>query len=164
MTGFRVGQGIDFHRFDPMREMILGGVKLDVSYGLAGHSDADVLLHAVMDALLGAAGLGDIGMLFPDSDDRYRDADSTQLLEQVLRDVREAGLRPVNLDITMIGQQPKINPWRAAIRSNLARILGIPVNQVNLKATTTETMGALGRKEGLACSAVALVQDQETGT
>ncbi len=164
MTGFRVGQGIDFHRFDLMREMILGGVKLDVSYGLAGHSDADVLLHAVMDALLGAAGLGDIGMLFPDSDDRYRDADSTQLLEQVLRDVREAGLRPVNLDITMIGQQPKINPWRAAIRSNLARILGIPVNQVNLKATTTETMGALGRKEGLACSAVALVQDQETGT
>ncbi len=160
MTGFRVGQGIDFHRFDPMREMILGGVRLDVSYGLAGHSDADVLLHAVMDALLGAAGLGDIGMLFPDTDDTYQDADSTQLLKQVLQDVREAGLQPVNLDVTVIGQQPKINPWREAIRSNLARILDIAETRVNIKATTTETMGSLGRKEGLACSAIVLVQSE----
>lgn len=160
MTGFRVGQGIDFHRFDPMREMILGGVRLDVSYGLAGHSDADVVLHAVMDALLGAAGLGDIGMLFPDTDPAYQNADSGKLLTDVMERILEAGFQPVNLDVTIIGQQPKVNPWRPAIRSNLARILGIPENLVNIKATTTETMGALGRKEGLACSAVVLLKSK----
>lgn len=158
MTDFRIGQGIDFHRFDPTRRMVLGGVKLDVSYGLAGHSDADVLLHAVMDALLGASGLGDIGMLFPDTDPKYRDADSAQLLGEVLGQVRAAGFVPVNLDITLIGQQPKIYLWRSAIRARVAGLMTIPEDRVSIKATTTETMGALGRKEGLACSAVVLIR------
>lgn len=158
MTDFRIGQGIDFHRFDSTRRMVLGGVKLDVSYGLAGHSDADVLLHAVMDALLGASGLGDIGMLFPDTDPKYRDADSAQLLGEVLGQVRAAGFVPVNLDITLIGQQPKIYLWRSAIRARVAGLMTIPEDRVSIKATTTETMGALGRKEGLACSAVVLIR------
>jgi 2-C-methyl-D-erythritol 2,4-cyclodiphosphate synthase len=149
-----VGIGYDSHRFAPDRRLLLGGVRVEHSRGLAGHSDADVVLHAVTDALLGAAGLGDIGEHFPDTNERYRDADSMRLLDQVLPSVREQGLEPVNLDCTIVMERPKLGSHRQAIRESLAATLRLSLRRVNVKATTGEGMGFIGRGEGVAALAV----------
>jgi 2-C-methyl-D-erythritol 2,4-cyclodiphosphate synthase len=149
------GIGFDSHRLEPGRRLVLGGVEIPHELGLQGHSDADVLTHAVIDALLGAAGLGDIGELFPDTDERHRDADSLELLAEVVARVGAAGLAIVNVDCTLIAEQPKLAPHKPAIRARLAAVLGIATERVNVKATTAERMGFVGRAEGLAALAVA---------
>lgn len=150
-----VGIGYDCHRLVEGRRLVLGGVELDSRLGLEGHSDADVLTHALIDALLGAAGLGDIGQHFPDDDERYRDADSIELLGVVVGMLRERDLRPVNVDCTVILERPRLGPHREAIRSGLAAALGLDPARVNLKATTSEGIGFIGRGEGAAALAVA---------
>lgn len=152
----RIGQGIDFHVYQLGRQMILGGIDLELDYGLLGHSDADVLLHALSDAILGALGLGDIGRHFPDSDPAYRGADSGELLKQVLERMHEQGYRLVNADLTLIGQKPKLAPYRDRIEDNIKRLTGCEA--INVKATTTEKMGAIGREEGLAAMAIVLLE------
>jgi 2-C-methyl-D-erythritol 2,4-cyclodiphosphate synthase len=149
------GIGYDCHRFAPGRRLVLGGVEIPHERGLEGHSDADVLTHAVIDALLGAAGLGDIGEHFPDTDARYRDADSLELLETVLTTVTMAGFEVENVDSTVIMESPKLGPYRQEIRERLALVLNLPVGRVNVKATTGEGMGWVGRGEGVAALAVA---------
>ncbi|MGB2983681.1 MAG: 2-C-methyl-D-erythritol 2,4-cyclodiphosphate synthase [Candidatus Bipolaricaulia bacterium] len=158
MSDRRVGLGIDFHRFTADRPLILGGVSVPHEQGLLGHSDADVLTHAICDALLGAAGLGDIGVHFPDSDEAYRGASSIGLLGEVMAKVRDAGLRSVNVDATVIAEEPKLTPHFAEMREILSRALGIEAGLVGLKATTSEGMGAVGRGEGIAAFAVALIE------
>ncbi|HUB36194.1 MAG TPA: 2-C-methyl-D-erythritol 2,4-cyclodiphosphate synthase [Solirubrobacteraceae bacterium] len=149
------GIGFDSHRLEPGRRLVLGGVEIPHELGLAGHSDADVLTHAVIDALLGAAGLGDIGELFPDTDERHRDADSLALLAEVVARVGAAGFAIVNVDCTLIAEQPKLAPHRPAIRARLAAVLRLATERVSVKATTAERMGFVGRAEGLAALAVA---------
>jgi 2-C-methyl-D-erythritol 2,4-cyclodiphosphate synthase len=148
------GIGYDSHRLAPERKLILGGVEIPAELGLDGHSDADVLTHAVIDALLGAAGLGDIGEHFPDSDERYRDADSIELLQTVLPRVVAQGLEVVNVDATVVMERPRLGPHRGAIRERLAGALEIAVGRVNVKATTGEGIGFVGRGEGVAALAV----------
>lgn len=157
----RVGQGFDVHRFaEPAagRPLMLMGLAIPHDRGLLGHSDADVMLHALMDALLGAAGLGDIGQHFPDTDAAFRGADSAALLERVMGELRNRGWRVLNADVTLIGERPRIGTHRQAMRERIAPILGIPVEDLNVKATTTEQLGFTGRGEGLAAQAVALLQ------
>jgi 2-C-methyl-D-erythritol 2,4-cyclodiphosphate synthase len=156
----RVGQGFDIHPFsdDPARPLVLGGVTFPDGPGLAGHSDADVVAHAVTDALLGAAGLGDIGQHFPDTDERYRDADSMLLLRTVVATLAERGLAVVHVDATVVMERPKLAPHRDAIRATLADGLGVTREQVNVKASTGEGMGFVGRGEGIAALAVATVR------
>jgi 2-C-methyl-D-erythritol 2,4-cyclodiphosphate synthase len=156
----RIGQGFDVHRFQPepsARPLMLMGLQVPHDRGLVGHSDADVMLHALMDALLGAAGLGDIGQHFPDTDPAYRGADSARLLEAVMDAVRGRGFRVVNADVCLIGERPKLGPHRQAMRERVAPILGIPAEDLNVKATTTEKLGFTGRGEGLAAQAVVLL-------
>ena len=153
----RSGVGWDSHRFEEGRRLVLGGVTLDFRLGLAGHSDADALTHAVIDALLGAAGLGDIGQHFPDSDERWRDADSIELLRTVRGMVGEAGLAPVNVDATVLCEAPKLGPYRARMRARLAEALAVEPSAVNVKFTTAEGMGWVGRGEGIAAMAIATV-------
>jgi 2-C-methyl-D-erythritol 2,4-cyclodiphosphate synthase len=153
----RVGQGFDLHALVPGRRLLLGGVPIEYERGLLGHSDADVLLHAVTDALLGAAGLGDIGRTFPDSDPAYRDADSGTLLSQVVQRVRQQGWRVANLDCTIIAEGPRIAPYVAAIQGSIAVLLDVDVTRVNVKGKTTERLGAIGRGEAIAASAVVLL-------
>jgi 2-C-methyl-D-erythritol 2,4-cyclodiphosphate synthase len=148
------GIGYDSHRLAEGRRMILGGVEIPGELGLDGHSDADVLTHAVIDALLGAAGLGDIGEHFPDSDNRYRDADSIELLQTVLTRVVAQGLELVNVDTTVVMERPKLAPHREAIRERLASALGVALGRVNVKASTGEGIGFVGRGEGVAALAV----------
>lgn len=148
------GIGYDSHRLAPGRRLILGGVEIPSDVGLDGHSDADVLTHAIIDALLGAAGLGDIGQHFPDSDERYRDADSLELLASVLPLVFAQGLEPVNVDSTVVMERPKLAPHREAIRESLAAALGVAPARVNVKASTGEGIGFVGRGEGVAALAV----------
>jgi len=157
MVPFRVGQGFDVHRLVEGRRCVLGGVEIPHEKGLLGHSDADVLLHAIADALLGAIGAGDIGMHFPDTDDRWRGADSSKLLERVGEIVREAGYEIGNVQGTVICERPKIGPHMDAMRANVARALGVESGQVGIQATTTEKLGFPGRGEGIAAMAVALV-------
>lgn len=152
------GIGYDSHRLAAGRRLVIGGVEIAHEQGLAGHSDADVLAHAVIDALLGAAGLGDIGEHFPDSDERFKDADSMQLLAQVVESVREHGLEIVNMDCTLVMERPKLGPHRAAIREALARTLGLTPQRVNVKASTGEGIGFVGRGEGVAALAVVSLQ------
>jgi len=149
------GIGYDSHRFSPGRRLVLGGVEVPYERGLDGHSDADVLAHAVIDALLGAAGLGDIGEHFPDTDERFRDADSMQLLGIVVETVLAAGLQIVNVDCTIVMEAPKLGAHRAAIRERLAGELGLQAARVNVKASTGEGMGFVGRGEGVAALAIA---------
>jgi 2-C-methyl-D-erythritol 2,4-cyclodiphosphate synthase len=152
------GIGYDCHRFAAGRRLVLGGVEIPHERGLEGHSDADVLTHAVIDALLGAAGLGDIGEHFPDTDERYRDADSLELLETVLTTVIAAGFAVENVDCTVAMEAPRLGPHRQAIRERLARALGLGATRVNVKATTGEGMGFVGRGEGVAALAVACLR------
>ena len=158
MTESRVGLGIDMHRLVAGRPLILGGVEVLFERGLLGHSDADVLTHAICDALLGAAGLGDIGIHYPDTDKHFRGISSLRLLEDVVDKLRGAGWRVVNVDVTVIAERPTLSRYFGAMRANLALVLGIDETRVNLKATTSETMGAIGRGEGIAAWAVCLIQ------
>ena len=153
----RIGHGYDVHRTDPTRDMFIGGVKIDCGFGLLGHSDADVLLHAISDALLGAAALGDIGKHFPDSDEKYKGADSLVLLAEVARLLRENGYFTVNVDATVLAQAPKLAPYIPQMRKNIASALGVDVNDVSVKATTEEGLGFTGNKEGIAAHAVCLI-------
>jgi 2-C-methyl-D-erythritol 4-phosphate cytidylyltransferase/2-C-methyl-D-erythritol 2,4-cyclodiphosphate synthase len=154
---FRVGTGFDVHRFEPGRRLVLGGVEFPGETGLLGHSDADVVLHAAMDALLGAASLDDIGALFPPGDPSFAGADSRRLAAEVASRVRARGFEIVNLDLTLLGERPRIRPAAASMRAAIGDAFGIPADRVGLKATTLEGIGGLGRGEGLACQAVALL-------
>ena len=155
----RIGHGYDVHKLVPGRALILGGVQIPYEKGLLGHSDADVLLHAVSDALLGAAGLGDIGKHFPDTDPQYKDADSLKLLQEVGKKVTIAGYRVSNIDVTMIAQRPKLRPYIETMEQNIAAALGIDQSRVNVKATTEEGLGFTGTMEGMACHAVCLLEE-----
>ena len=159
MKIMRIGHGFDAHALVAGRRLVIGGVSIPHEKGLAGHSDADVLIHAVCDALLGAAGLGDIGTHFPDSDARYKDIDSRRLLREVARLLKERGLKVANVDATVIAQAPRMAPHIAAMRANLAADLGVAPDAVNVKAKTTEKLGFVGRGEGIAAEAVALLSD-----
>ena len=158
MTGLRIGHGYDVHRLTEGRRLILGGVEVSYEKGLLGHSDADVLTHAVMDALLGAAALGDIGKLFPDTDAAYAGISSILLLERVAERLREAGYAVVNLDATVLAQAPKLAPYRERMRENLARVLVLDASRVSVKATTEEGLGFTGEGLGIAAHAVALLE------
>ncbi len=155
----RIGHGYDVHKLVEGRDLILGGVKIDHHLGLLGHSDADVLLHAVSDALLGAAGLGDIGKHFPDTDPQYKGADSLKLLEIVAQRVKEAGYRVSNIDVTMIAQRPKLRPHIDKMQENIARAVGVEASRVNVKATTEEHLGFTGTEQGMACHAMCLLEE-----
>ena len=155
----RIGHGYDVHKLVPCRDLILGGVKIEYHLGLLGHSDADVLLHAVSDALLGAAGLGDIGKHFPDTDPRYKGADSMVLLRSVAEKVADKGYRVSNVDVTMIAQAPKLRPHIPQMEQNIAAALGIELDRVNVKATTEEYLGFTGEGLGMACHAVCLLEE-----
>ena len=155
----RIGHGYDVHRLVEGRDLILGGVKIDYEKGLLGHSDADVLLHAVSDALLGAAGLGDIGKHFPATDPQYKGADSMKLLEAVAEKVKAAGYRISNIDVTMIAQRPKLAPHIPQMVKNIAFAVGIGENRVNVKATTEEKLGFTGEGLGMSCHAVCLLEE-----
>ena len=156
----RVGQGFDAHRFENGRKLILGGEEIEHPMGLLGHSDADVLTHALIDAILGAAGLGDIGMHFPDTDPAYEGASSIGMLKTVADDIRGLGFQVTNIDITVFAQSPRIAPFRAAIIRNLAEAMTIKPERISIKATTTEGMGFIGRSEGIAAAAVVLLENQ----
>ena len=155
----RIGHGYDVHRLVEGRDLILGGVKIPYEKGLLGHSDADVLLHAVSDALLGAAGLGDIGRHFPDTDPKYKGADSLELLRQVYRNISEKGYRVGNIDVTMIAQRPKLKDYIPQMQANIAAAVGTAPDRVNVKATTEEKLGFTCTGEGMACHAVCLLEE-----
>ena len=154
----RIGHGYDVHRYADGRELILGGVEIPYNKGLLGHSDADVLLHAVMDALLGAAALGDIGQHFPPNDDKYKDADSLKLLWEVVGMLRAEGFKIVNIDSTVCAQEPKLAPYIAEMRENIAVACGIKLSSVSVKATTEEGLGFTGKLEGVSATAVCLIE------
>jgi 2-C-methyl-D-erythritol 2,4-cyclodiphosphate synthase len=157
-TSLRIGLGFDAHRFTPDKALVLGGVRLRDNDGLEGHSDADVLTHAIMDALLGGAGEEDIGALFPDDDPAYAGADSTKLLTAVMTRLEKQGWRVVNVDAVVICEEPRVAPHRQAMRERLAAAMGVGIEQVGLRGTTTEHMGFTGRGEGIAAQAVALLE------
>ena len=155
----RIGHGYDVHKLVEGRDLILGGVKIDYELGLLGHSDADVLLHAVSDALLGAAGLGDIGRHFPDTDPKYKGADSGKLLAEVGEKIAAAGYKVGNIDVTMIAQKPKLKDHIPQMQKNIAEAVGIAPDRVNVKATTEEKLGFTGSGEGMSCHAVCLLEE-----
>ena len=155
----RIGHGYDVHKLVPCRDLILGGVKIPYELGLLGHSDADVLLHAVMDALLGAAALRDIGYHFPDTDMRYKGISSMELLGCVAEKIAAAGYRVGNIDVTLLAQRPKIKPFIPQMVENIAAVLGVDPGRVNVKATTEEGLGFTGSMEGMACHAVCLLEE-----
>lgn len=154
----RIGQGYDVHKLVEGRKLILGGVEIPHTVGLLGHSDADVLLHAIMDSLLGASALGDIGKLFPDTDERYKGADSLVLLKEVVRVLGEKGYKIVNIDSTVIAQSPKLKDYIVKMRENIACACNIDVDRVSVKATTEEHLGFTGRKEGISAHSVCLIE------
>jgi 2-C-methyl-D-erythritol 2,4-cyclodiphosphate synthase len=158
VLGMRVGSGFDLHAFGPGDHVMLGGVRVPHERGVVAHSDGDVLLHALVDALLGAAGLGDIGQHFPDSDPAWRGADSRRFVSATLELLARARWRVVNADLTLLAQAPRVATQRDAIRASIASLLGLPAAQVNVKATTTEQLGAIGRSEGLAAMATVLLE------
>jgi 2-C-methyl-D-erythritol 2,4-cyclodiphosphate synthase len=153
----RIGQGIDVHPFDPARPLILGGVRISDGGGLAGHSDADAVLHAITDAILGAAGAGDIGHYFPSTDERWRNADSSRFVQEAMRVLQDMDATIANVDVTIIAQQPKLAPHRDAMVASIARLLQLPEGHVNVKATTTDHLGFIGRAEGICAMAIVLV-------
>jgi 2-C-methyl-D-erythritol 2,4-cyclodiphosphate synthase len=158
MNEFRIGQGYDVHAFSSGDHVMLGGERIAHTQGVLAHSDGDVLLHALCDALLGAAGLGDIGMHFPDNDPRWRGADSRTFIRHARALLRERGYRVVNADATVIADAPKLGPYREAMRANIALDLETDIERVNVKATTSEGVGFIGRREGLACTACVLIE------
>jgi 2-C-methyl-D-erythritol 2,4-cyclodiphosphate synthase len=158
MTNLRVGHGYDVHRLVENRALILGGVRIEHPLGLLGHSDADVLLHAVMDSLLGAAALGDIGKHFPDSDERYKGADSLLLTKKVGEILREQGYQIVNVDATVLAQKPKLAPHIPQMRENIASALGCSIDQISVKATTEERLGFTGNEQGMASHAICMIE------
>lgn len=158
MSDLRIGLGVDAHALEDGVPLVLGGVTIDHPRGLAGHSDGDVIAHALTDALLGAAGLGDIGSLFPSGDERWEGADSLELLRDAYAQVRQVGFELVNADCILIGEEPRIAPHRAEMRRRLASALGVEPERVNVRATTTDKLGFTGRHEGLAAEAVALLE------
>lgn len=160
MVSVRIGQGYDVHCLAAGRKLIIGGVEIPFEKGLLGHSDADVLLHALCDALLGAAALGDIGKLFPDNDEKYRGISSLILLQETARAVRDAGYEISNVDCTLIAQRPRISPYVSQMRENIAAALNIDVSRVSVKATTEEHLGFTGRGEGISANAVALIKNR----
>lgn len=153
----RIGTGFDVHRLVENRKLILGGVEIPFEKGLLGHSDADVLLHAITDAILGAANMGDIGALFPDTDDQYKGADSSLLLKEAYRRVLQKGYQLENLDAVVMAQKPKLRPYISEMQKNIASVLSVEADQVSIKATTTEKLGFTGREEGIAAQAVVLL-------
>lgn len=153
----RIGQGIDVHPFDATRPLILGGVRISDTGGLSGHSDADAVLHAITDALLGAAGAGDIGHYFPSTDERWRNADSSRFVHEALRILDDMDAQIANVDVTIIAQQPKLAPHRDAMVASIARLLQLPEGHVNVKATTTDHLGFIGRAEGICAMAIVLI-------
>lgn len=153
----RIGHGYDVHRLCEGRKLIIGGVEIPHEFGLLGHSDADVLLHAISDSLLGAAAMGDIGTMFPDTDPAFKDADSLVLLRQVVLRLNESGFKPINIDATIIAQKPKMRPYIDTMRENIAKVLDIDVSCVNVKATTEEKLGFTGSCEGIAAHCVCLI-------
>lgn len=157
----RAGLGYDVHPLATERPLVLGGVRIPHKMGLTGHSDADVLIHAVCDALLGAAGMGDIGLHFPDTDPQFKDADSLGLLKQVGRLIAENGFSIENIDATVLAEQPRISPYRHDMQRNIADAVNVDPARVNVKATTTEGLGCIGRKEGIAAMCVALIGNQQ---
>ncbi|MEK4946925.1 MULTISPECIES: 2-C-methyl-D-erythritol 2,4-cyclodiphosphate synthase [Carnobacterium] len=157
----RVGQGYDVHQLVRDRSLIIGGVTIPYEYGLLGHSDADVLLHAIIDALLGAAGKGDIGYHFPDTDEQFKNVDSRELLRKVWRLLKQEGYTIGNIDATVLAERPKLAPYLAEMKENIAYDCQTSIQHVNVKATTSETMGFIGRKEGLAAMAVCLLEKQD---
>jgi 2-C-methyl-D-erythritol 2,4-cyclodiphosphate synthase len=159
----RVGIGHDTHRLAEGRPLILGGVRVEHGHGLIGHSDADVVLHAVTDALLGAAGLGDIGDAYPDTDPAWAGADSSRFLRETLRRLNQAGWRVVNVDVIVFAQEPKLGSIKGRIRANLADLLHLDLGAVNVKAKTGERVGAIGRAEAMSCQAVALIEEKDKG-
>jgi 2-C-methyl-D-erythritol 2,4-cyclodiphosphate synthase len=159
----RVGQGFDVHPFDDSRPLILGGVRIAESGGLAGHSDADAVLHAVVDALLGAAGAGDIGQYFPSEDPKWKGADSARFIREAKRIIDEMDGAIANLDITIIAQKPKLAPHREAMRGSIAQMLSIPAGRVNVKATTTDHLGFIGRSEGICAMAIVVIEIETEG-
>lgn len=156
----RIGHGYDVHKFAENRKLILGGVEIPYELGLLGHSDADVILHAIMDALLGAAALGDIGKLFPDNDDEFLNADSMKLLNKTVFVLSENGYKIGNIDATVIAQKPKLKDYISAMRENIAKVCGVDVSFISVKATTEEGLGFTGRKEGIAAHAVCLIEEK----
>ena len=158
MTNLRIGHGYDVHRLKTGRALILGGVTIPYDLGLDGHSDADVLTHAIMDALLGAAAAGDIGKLFPDNDEAFRGISSLELLRRVKLHLAEKNYKIVNVDATIIAQAPKLSPYRETMRENLAKVMEVDVEQVSVKATTEEHLGFTGRGEGIAAHAICLIE------
>ena len=160
MTPLRIGQGYDVHVFEPGDHVTLGGVKIPHTHGVRAHSDGDVLLHALCDALLGAAALGDIGMHFPDTDARWRGADSRAFVRHVRELLEQHGFTVVNVDATVLAEAPRLGKHRDAIRTHIAADLAIPLERVNVKATTSEGAGFIGRREGLACHAIALIEQR----
>lgn len=159
----RVGIGYDVHPFDPNRALVIGGVRIEGTWGLRGHSDADVLLHAIGDACLGAAALGDLGEHFPDSDPTWRGAPSAVLLARILELVRAKGLVPGNVDATVIAERPRIAPHRRAMRERIAELMALPLDRVSVKASTNNGLGAIGRAEGVAATAVVLLKEGDAG-
>lgn len=155
----RIGHGYDVHRLVEGRRLIVGGVDIPHTMGLLGHSDADVLLHAVSDALLGAAAMGDIGGMFPDTGERFKDADSLVLLKEIVARLNEAGYHIVNIDSTLLAQQPKMKPYIDLMRENIARVCSLEISDVSVKATTEERLGFTGREEGIAAHAVVLIDN-----
>ena len=158
MTNLRIGHGYDVHRLKTGRALILGGVNIPYDLGLDGHSDADVLTHAIMDALLGAAAAGDIGKLFPDNDETFRGISSLELLRRVKLHLAEKNYKIVNVDATIIAQAPKLSPYREEMRENLARVMEVDIDQVSVKATTEEHLGFTGKGEGIAAHAICLIE------
>jgi 2-C-methyl-D-erythritol 2,4-cyclodiphosphate synthase len=154
----RVGQGIDVHPFDAARPLVLGGVRISETGGLSGHSDADAVLHAITDALLGALGAGDIGHYFPSSDERWRDADSARFVHEAMRILKDRNATLANVDVTIIAQQPKLAPHRDAMVASIARLLELPEGRVNVKATTTDHLGFIGRAEGICAMAIVAIE------
>ncbi|MCH8027962.1 MAG: 2-C-methyl-D-erythritol 2,4-cyclodiphosphate synthase [candidate division Zixibacteria bacterium] len=162
MSEYRVGYGYDVHRLIEGRKLILGGVEIEFEKGLDGHSDADVVLHAICEAMLGAAALGDIGEHFPPDNPKYKDADSRELLKQVHKKVKESGWSHIeNIDVTIMAERPKLTRFKALMKEEIAKLLGIDSSRVNIKATTAEGLGAVGRQEGIAAAAVCLLKNDD---
>ena len=162
MSDYRIGYGYDVHRLIAGRKLILGGVEIEFDKGLDGHSDADVVLHAICDAMLGAAALGDIGKHFPPDDPKYKDADSRELLKHVHQKVKECGWSKIeNIDVTIMAERPKLTKFKSLMKEKIAELLKIDSSRVNIKATTTEGLGAIGRQEGIAAAAVCLLKNDD---